>query len=1039
MRHSKLFRWAAIGLTTVLILTLALGSYSQISKAVEVPDPGPLQIQTSGPNTPLLIGDWYSHVTGDNTYHLLIIPVPDTYPTTQDITVRLFDPECYNAPGDPRYDEIRDAADDNSDDMANATTTTYRLLAPDGVTVIQNTTYDPVAATDQQWVVFATFRTETYGSGNYELHITTGDNDDNTWRIRIDPDDPDGIPNGNEIGTPFMRITYQFFPPPDPPYDHTFWFYVPNDWALPTVTLHNFDFDFDLDPGDSLMTSDASITYVAPSGTAYAGTLSGHTGWNDGVANGGASPNRAGDNVPTEFGWWQMQVRGFYDDNQILVEAGDLPMYTDRPTQLAANVGLTKSRTTPSPVPVGETVSFDVTLTNTGLTPIITLPLEDTYDSTYLDFQSASPAPDFVDEATGTLRWNNLAPSSGLVPDQSVTVTLNFTALASTAGGVTVNTATVSGAQDDNENELPQQEASDNVIIVAASFALSKVRTTASSVPIGEAVSFDVTIVNTGDTGITVLPLEDTYDPTYLDYQSASPAPDFVDETMGTLRWNNLASSGTLLPGGSVVVTLNFTALASTAGGVTVNSATVSEAMDENEQLLPEQTASDNVTIVTADFGLSKVRTTASPVPVGGAVSFDVTIVNTGQTGISLLPLNDTYDPAYLDYQSASPAPDFVDETMGTLRWNNLAPSGGLLPGGSVVVTLNFTALASTDGGVTVNSATVSEAMDENEQLLPEQTASDNVTIVTADFGLSKVRTTASPVPVGEAVSFDVTIVNTGQTGISVLPLDDTYDPAYLDYQSASPAPDSVDETTGTLHWNNLAPSGGLLPGGSVVVTLNFTALASTGELPGGVTVNTATVSGAQDDSGLQLSEQTANDNVSIVAENIPEPRITKSGDPSQALIGDHVTFTLVARNYGNVAATGVQVTDQIESYLDIFQVTASKGTVSWDNASRLVVVDIGTLAPDEAVTITIETVVNETATPTPLIIENQAHLTFNEGNQRDSEIVTIEIISTLPPEPEPPAPAAPPSEIPEPLTLFLLGGGLASLAGYATLRRRTQ
>ncbi len=921
------FRLVAVGLATALVLTLMLGQAPQISQAVEVPEPGPLQIQTSGPNTPLNIGDWYTQVAGDSTYHLLIIPVPDTYPPDQDITVQLFDPECYNAygyvapdpaaPGDYVYDEIRDATDGRSDDPADADTTHFRLLAPDG-TEIANVTYPPVADTDQQWVDFAVFNTSTHGAGDYQLRITTADNDDNTWRIRVEPDDPDGIPNGNEIGTPFMQITYQFDPPFSPPdipefisYDHTFWFYVPTDWPDPTITIHNFDFDH----GTALMASDASLTYVSPSGITYAGTMSGNAGWNDpALGDGGEAPNRVGDSVPTEPGWWQIQLHGCHNNNQILVEVDDLPIYTDRPDHLAANVGLTKVRTTPSPVPVGGTVSFDVTLTNTGLTAITTLPLEDTYDPAYLDFQSASVGPDFVDEATGTLRWNNLAPPAGLVPGQSVIVTLNFTALASTGeepGGVTVNTATSSGAVDDNGHTLPDQTASDNVAIVAADFSLNKVRTSESPVAVGETVSFSVEIVNTGETALTVLPLEDTYDPTYLDYVSASPVPDSVDETTGTLRWDNLVSSGSLAPGESVAVTLNFTALASTGEGVTTNTATVSGATDEYEQDLPDQTDSADVAITTPPvIGLSKERTTASPVLVGEAVSFDITVVNNGETAILVLPLEDTYDPTYLDYVSASPVPDSVDETTGTLRWDNLVSSGSLAPGESVAVTLNFTALASTGEGVTTNTATVSGATDEYEQDLPDQTDSDDVAI--------------------------------------------------------------TEEAPPTL----------------------------------------------------------------------VDPHITKSGDPSQARIGDAVTFTLIARNEGNTEATGVVVTDQIESYLDITGVTSTKGTVTWDNVSRLVTVDIGTLAPAEEVTITIATVVNETATPAPLLIENQAHLEFNEGEQRDSETVIVEIIEealeeTPTPTPEEPSAAGPPPEIPEPMTLLLLGGGLASLAGYATFRRR--
>ncbi|MDY7041242.1 MAG: hypothetical protein SVX38_10305, partial [Chloroflexota bacterium] len=155
MRRKHMIKRTASGLAVVLILVLALSHYPQIIKAVEVPEPGsPLQIQTSGPTTPLYIGDWYSQVAGDNTHHVIRIPVPDTYPATQDITIQLFDPECYNAAG-VIYDEVRDAANNPSTNMADADDTRFLLLAPDGVTVVQDVTYAPAAATDQQWVDFA--------------------------------------------------------------------------------------------------------------------------------------------------------------------------------------------------------------------------------------------------------------------------------------------------------------------------------------------------------------------------------------------------------------------------------------------------------------------------------------------------------------------------------------------------------------------------------------------------------------------------------------------------------------------------------------------------------------------------------------------------------------------------------------------------------------------------------------------------------------------------------------------------------------------
>ncbi|MCX6650003.1 MAG: carboxypeptidase regulatory-like domain-containing protein [Candidatus Bathyarchaeota archaeon] len=52
---------------------------------------------------------------------------------------------------------------------------------------------------------------------------------------------------------------------------------------------------------------------------------------------------------------------------------------------------------------VGDTVEFDVNVTNTGTVPLITVPLADVYNPKYLDYTSATPAPDSTNEATGTL------------------------------------------------------------------------------------------------------------------------------------------------------------------------------------------------------------------------------------------------------------------------------------------------------------------------------------------------------------------------------------------------------------------------------------------------------------------------------------------------------------------------------------------------------------------------------------------------------------------------------------------------------------
>ena len=100
----------------------------------------------------------------------------------------------------------------------------------------------------------------------------------------------------------------------------------------------------------------------------------------------------------------------------------------------------------------------------------------------------------------------------------------------------------------------------------------------------------------------------------------------------------------------------------------------------------------------------------------------------------------------------------------------------------------------------------------------------------------------------GDPIQFKIHVKNTGDVYLGVVPLIDTFDPAYLAYVgvSASPAPNGT-APTGTLTWNDLTaatPNGfntDLVPGASFDILVDFTALADTSAiLPDGKTINTA-------------------------------------------------------------------------------------------------------------------------------------------------------------------------------------------------------
>jgi uncharacterized repeat protein (TIGR01451 family) len=140
------------------------------------------------------------------------------------------------------------------------------------------------------------------------------------------------------------------------------------------------------------------------------------------------------------------------------------------------------------------------------------------------------------------------------------------------------------------------------------------------------------------------------------------------------------------------------------------------------------------------------------------------------------------------------------------------------------------------------------------------------------------------------------------------------------------------------------------------------------------------------------------------------DPAITKSASPSQARIGDEVTFTIRVTNEGDATARDVFVNDPIPDYLDILDVSASRGDVAING--KTVVVTIGDLAPGEVVTIRIRTRVNERAQP-PGGRNVATVATTSPGDDPSNNLseVTFSIVA----EPTATLPAATPTQAPSP------------------------
>ncbi|MDZ4169337.1 MAG: SdrD B-like domain-containing protein, partial [Coriobacteriia bacterium] len=278
----------------------------------------------------------------------------------------------------------------------------------------------------------------------------------------------------------------------------------------------------------------------------------------------------------------------------------------------------------------------------------------------------------------------------------------------------------------------------------------------------------------------------------------------------------------------------------------------------------------------------------------------------------------------------------------GVLDWDDVGP---LNPGEQTTLTVSFVASATPGGNhSTVDTATIGATTDVFGDAPVTTAGTASVAITRPGVTVTKQLSASQPttVGIGSAVRFDVVVRNTGDTTITSASLVDTWSPTYLQAVTSSPSANATG--SGVATWTSLPA---IPPGGATTVTVEFVSLAVP---PGGTTTNRATVTATDiygDPAGTSVSQAA----IGIVNTQVTVSKIRSSMDAT-IVVGQDVTYTIVARNTGTSILTTVPVSDTFEeAYLDYSSAipppsSTSSGSLVWNNR--------GPLNPGEQTTITV-------------------------------------------------------------------------------------
>ncbi len=614
-------------------------------------------------------------------------------------------------------------------------------------------------------------------------------------------------------------------------------------------------------------------------------------------------------------------------------DSGDRSASAETTVDPVADLALTKSDA-PDPVLAGAPLTYTLTVANSGPRDATNVVLADTLPATAV-FDSATPSQGTCSQASGTVTC-----AFGTIPDAG-TASAEIV-VTPQEGGTITNEATLSSDQRD-PTAGDRSASAETTVDPAADLELTK-SDAPDPVLAGELLTYTLSVHNAGPSSAAAVQLTDTL-PAGVNFDSATPSQGTCSEASGTVD----CGLGTIADEATATVVIKVRP--QEPGTITNQASVVALALDADTA---DNNASAETTVVAAaDLSLTKSGS-PDPVLLGGTLTYDLTVQNSGPQSATGVQVTDTL-PAEVSFDSATPSQGTCSEASGTVT----CALGTLADAESATVQILVTALST---GTIANQASVtSEVADPDAG---DATAGTSTTVdPVADLLLTKTDT-PDPAIAGEPLTYTVTVDNSGPSDAAGVVVTDDL-PNDVTYGSATPSQGTCSESGGTV----TCALGTIANAASASVDI-----AVTPQSPGSVTNDASVVSDAHDPVSGNNSA-TAVTEVSAIA----DLSLTKSDAPDPAVANELLTYTLSVHNAGPSGATSVSLTDTLPAGVTYLAAVPSQGTCS--QSAGTVTCTLGTVASGAGATVTVKI-----RAPSAGTITNQASVSSSAGDPNSAD-----------------------------------------------------
>ena len=569
------------------------------------------------------------------------------------------------------------------------------------------------------------------------------------------------------------------------------------------------------------------------------------------------------------------------------------------PKSSSADLSVVKTGV-PSPVAAGQTLTYIITVTNSGPSPAQDVEITDVLSADLLNAEYST-------DQISWLAWNGGHMVGILEAGAVYTLYLRASVSPDAVPGTLSNTVNVASQTPDPD---PGNNEYTEVITLEGTADLSVTKTAYPDTAIsGEKLAYTILVTNKGPSDAVNIVISDMLPPGLENAQYSVDGINF-------LPWNGQYNQISLSADGTITLTILADVSLSQTEDLFNMASAFSDTFDPN-------TDNNTDTIITpadAFADLQIVKTGPDSAAAGEAVIYTLTITNNGPSRAVNINITDLLPAAVMD-------PDFTLNGIYTGVWNGSYFLASLDPSESAELVITGT-LSPFASGTLVNGASVSASTPDPD--LTNNT-SETTAAITAFADISVIKAASpSPAIAGEYLIYTIVASNAGPSAAESVVLEDTI-PSGLS---------GLEYSTDEQNWRPWVSSltiGTIDPGVPVIIYIRGTIAASAS----GLVTNTVAISSQTPDPNPDNNTSAATTPVETSA----DLSIVKTAAPSTAVPGSLLSYTVSVSNAGPSDARNVQLIDPISSLLSSVEYSVDNGEnwAPWQGTFNLGTLEAGT------------------------------------------------------------------------------------------------